>query len=482
MKEEMSKDKSGLVNEKYAPIFEPITINGCEIKNRIVMSPMNCNYTGPDHYVSKQQAAYYAARAKGGTGLIITEAQAVSTIPCADTYRKYNNPYLTDYRYVPTQAEMVEHIQSFGGKVFAQLFTGPGRQGTSDLGAAGPVSASPIPWRWQLQKSINAVLNEKVTQGMMRLAGYYGKTPSLEEDPEAFLALCDKIPFSHMMGEPVREITKEEIRQLVIDQGKGARLAKLIGYDGVEIHACHGYLVHSFLVERSNFRKDEYGCNSFENRIRFLIELLRSVRRNVGPDYPVGVRFSASDDLPGGYDPHFAALIAKRVEEEGADFIDLSDGSYEAMSDFLPNKEGQVMDKAAVIQAAVKIPVMCPSVHNIDNVVNVLKEGKAQMVLQGRQQIADPDWVNKVREGREKEIIKCTRCNLGCIIRFVSCLPVRCVKNPRTGLEEHIEEYSRRPILPIKNRVWQIATDLGRKKLSRTFEYAEGEIEELMKR
>jgi 2,4-dienoyl-CoA reductase-like NADH-dependent reductase (Old Yellow Enzyme family) len=131
----------------------------------------------------------------------------------------------------------------------------------------------------------------------------------------------------------------------------------LAGYDGVEIHACHGYLVHSFLVERSNYRKDEYG-GSFENRIRFLLELIRSVRRYVGPDYPVGVRFSASDDLPGGYDPHVAAMIAKRAEEEGADFINLSDGSYEAMSDFLPNSEGQVMDKSAIIQAAIKIPVM----------------------------------------------------------------------------------------------------------------------------
>jgi len=481
MKNRQPMDAGVAVNEAVAPIFEPITINGCEIKNRIVMAPMNCNYTGPDHYVSNQQAAYYAARAKGGTGLIITEAQAVSTLPCADTYRKYNNPYLTDYRYVPLQSEIVEHVHSFGGKIFAQLFTGPGRQGTSDIGAAEPVNASPIPWIWQLQKSISAVLDEKVTKGLMRLAGYYGKPPSLEKEPEAFLALCDKIPFSHMMGQPPREITKEEIKQLVIDEGKGARLAKLAGYDGVEIHACHGYLIHSFLVERSNFRKDEYGGN-FENRIRFMLELLRSVRRNVGPDYPVGVRFSASDDLPGGYDPNFAAMMAKRVEEEGADFIDLSDGSYEAMSDFLPNTEGQVMDKAAIIQAAVKIPVMCPSVHNPENVVDVLKNGKAQMVLQGRQQLADPDWVNKVREGREKEIIKCTRCNLGCILRFVAMLPVRCVKNPRTGQEQHIEEYARRPILPLKNRVWQIATDFGRKPLSKEFEYAEGEIEELMKR
>lgn len=481
MKSNESTEGKSPINPKYSPIFEPITINGCEIRNRIVMAPMNCNYTAPDHYISKQQMAYYAARAMGGTGLIITEAQAVSTLPCADTYRKYNNPYLTDYRYVPLQSELVEHVHSFGSKIFAQLFTGPGRQGTSDIGAAGPVSASAIPWRWHFHKAINGSMDMKNLKGGIRISGYYGAIPDLEKDPEAFLNLVDKIPTMHMMGEPPREITREEIRQLVEDESKGARLARLAGYDGVEIHACHGYLVHSFLVERSNFRKDEYG-GSFENRIRFLLELLRSVRRCVGPDYPVGVRFSAPDDLPGGYDPHTAARIAKRVEEEGADFINLSDGSYEAMSDFLPNTEGQVMDKSAIIQAAVKIPVMCPSVHNPENVADVLRSGKASMVSQGRQQIADPDWVNKVREGREKEIIKCTRCNLGCIIRFIAMLPVRCIKNPRTGLEEHIEEYSRRPIMPLKNRVWQTASDWGRNEPSQTWEYAEGELDRIMQR
>lgn len=481
MKSTDATQRISSMNPKHAPIFEPITINGCEIKNRIVMSPMNMNYTAPDHYISKQQMAYYAARAKGGTGLIITEAQAVSTLPCADTYRKYNNPYLTDYRYIPLQSELVEHVHSFGAKIFAQLFTGPGRQGTSDIGAAGPVSASPIPWQWQFHKAINGSADMKVLKGAIRCAGYHGAIPDMEKNPEAFIALVDKIPMMHMMGEPVREITKEEIRQLVFDEGKGARLAKLAGYDGVEIHACHGYLVHSFLVERSNYRKDEYG-GSFENRIRFLLELIRSVRRMVGPDYPVGVRFSASDDLPGGYDPQVAAKIAKRVEEEGADFIDLSDGSYEAMSDFLPNTEGQVMDKSAIIQAAVKIPVMCPSVHDPENVVDTLTKRKVAMVLQGRQQIADPDWVNKVREGREKEIIKCTRCNLGCLLRFVGMLPARCIKNPRTGQEEHIEEYARRPILPVKNRAWQIVSDWGRKDPSAIWEYAEGEIEQIMHR
>ncbi len=325
---------------KYQPIFEPITINGCEIKNRIMMAPMNCHYTGPDHYISRQQMAYYAARAKGGTGLIMTEASAVSEHPIADTYRKYNNPYLTSYKYIPTQSNFVEHVHSFGAKIFAQVFTGPGRQGSSDLGAADLVSASPIPWETQYHKMINGSTNMKILKAAARFAGYFGKIPDLEKDPEGFLELMKKMPMLHLMGVMPREITREEIATLVKDMGKGVRVAKLSGYDGVCIHACHGYLVHSFLSERSNFRRDEYG-GKLENRMRFMLELIRSARRAIGPDYPLGVRFSASEDLPGGYTPEVAALIAKRCEEEGVDFIDLSDGSYEAMSDFLLIKRGR---------------------------------------------------------------------------------------------------------------------------------------------
>ncbi len=462
-------------NLDISPILEPMTINRLEIKNRIAMAPMNCNYTDPEHYMSRQQMAYYGARAKGGTGLIITEAQAVSEHPVADTYRKYNNPYLTSYKYLPTQSNFVEHVHSFGAKIFAQLFTGPGRQGSNDLGAADIVSASPIPWEQFPDKMINGA-GYKHLKAAARLAGYHGEVPHPSEY-EAFIKFIQGIPYLHACGATPREITKQEIRALVKDMGKGARIAKMAGYDGIEVHACHGYLVHTFLLERSNERKDEYG-GGFENRIRFMLELIRSARKAVGPDYPVGVRFSASDDLPGGYAPDVAAKIAKRCAEEGADYISLSDGSYEAMSDFLPNQEGQVVDKAAIVKAAVKIPVICPSVHDPQNVVDVLRNNKADMVQQGRQQICDPDWVNKVINRQFDDIIKCTRCNRGCIFRFIAMLPVRCIRNPRTGQEEFIEEYMKRPILPIKQKVWQEAHDLTEENPSEIWEYTEQEFKE----
>lgn len=446
-----------MVSEKnYDAIFEPITIGNVEIKNRIAMAPMNMNYTGPNQYVSQQQMAYYAARAKGGTGLIIMEAVMATTHPTADTYKKYNNASLANELFVPGMSELADHVHAFGSKIFVQLGLGPGRQGTSEAGAVQPVAPSPIPYTTYPENGINGM----DPLAMLRSCGYQGKLPEID-DIEELIHFANKVPGTHMNGETPREITVEEIKILVRDIGISAKLAKRCGFDGVEIHAPHGYLLHTFLCRRSNKRTDEYG-GCFENRIRFLLQCISSCKKYVGSDYNIGVRISASDNVPEGLTPEDVKLIAKRCEDEGADFIHLSDGSYEKMNDFLPNSEGQVIPKSAIIKEGLNIPLICPSVHDPANVVDVLKNGKADMVSQGRQQIADPDWVNKVKEGRPKDIIKCTRCNLGCVTRFVMALPCRCIKNPIVGYEQYMDEYWRRPIHPIKERVWQTIKEFGK--------------------
>ncbi len=439
-----------------SPIFKPIKIGNVEIKNRIAMAPMNMNFTGPNRYVSRQQMAYYAARAKGGTGLIIMEAAMASEMAISDTYRKYNNACLSSEIYVPLMAELVEHVHSFGAKFFVQLAVNAGRQGTSEAGACQPVSASPIPWKGFPEYMIN---NFEPRQ-LARACGYQGKIPEFD-DHEELMDFARKIPGVHLGGETPREITVEEIKAQLADLGQSAKNAKRAGFDGIEIHAPHGYLMHSFFSPRSNKRTDEYG-GTFENRIRIVLEAIHACRKKVGPDYVVGVRISASENLPEGFDPEYARRIAKRCEEEGADYIHLSDGSYEKMNDFLPDKEGQVMPKAAIIKKGLKIPLICPSVHNPENIVDVLTTGKADMVSQGRQQIADPEWVNKVQAGKFKDIIKCTRCNIGCLTRFVLALPGRCILNPTVGQEQWMDEYMKRPILPIKKRAWQIMKEIGK--------------------
>jgi 2,4-dienoyl-CoA reductase-like NADH-dependent reductase (Old Yellow Enzyme family) len=387
--------------------------------------------------------------------LIIMEAVIASSHPTALTYRKYNNARLDNELYVPLMSELVEHVHAFGAKMFVQLALGPGRQGTSEAGAIQPVSASPIPYKTYPENIIKGF----DLAAMLRACGFQGKIIETD-DIEELIHFGNKIPGTHMNGETPREITVEEIQELVHDLGISAKLAKRCGFDGVEIHAPHGYLIHTFFPHRSNKRTDQYG-GPFENRIRFLLECIHSCRKYVGPDYNVGVRISASDDVPEGLTIQDSKRIAKRCEEEGADYIHLSDGSYEKMNDFLPNNEGQVMPKAEIIKEGLNIPLICPSVHNPENVVDVLTSGKADMVSQGRQQIADPEWVNKVKEGRIKDIIKCLRCNKGCIGRFLLALPCRCTVNPTVGQEQFMEEYAIRPILPLKERVWQTMGKIG---------------------
>jgi 2,4-dienoyl-CoA reductase-like NADH-dependent reductase (Old Yellow Enzyme family) len=434
------------------------------------MAPMNMNYTAPNRYISRQQMAHYAARAKGGTGLIITEGVFASNHPTANTYLKYNNAGLYSELFLPLMSELVEHVHSFGARIFIQMTPGPGRQGTSEAGAVQPVSPSPIPYKTYPENVIN---NFNPVQ-LARALGYQGKLPETD-DMEELMSFANKIPGTHANGETPREITVEEIAELVHDMGIAAKLAKIAGFDGIELHAPHGYLLHTFISPRTNMRTDRYGGH-FENRIRFLLECLHSMRKSVGPDYAVGVRISASDNVPEGFDPHYAKRVAKRCEEESADFIHLSDGSYEKMNDFLPDKEGQVIPKAEIINDGLGIPLICPSVHDPKNVVDVLKNGKAEMISQGRQQIADPEWANKVREGRLDEIIKCSRCNIGCIMRFVLALPCRCVLNPTVGQEQWMDEYMKRPIIPVKERVWQILKEIGAEPSTPI----EGALEELM--
>lgn len=420
------------------------------------MAPMNMNYTDPNHYVSDQQMAYYAARAKGGTGLIIMEAVGGSSHPTADTYRKYNNAALCNELYLARMAELVEHVHAFGARFFCQISPGPGRQGTSEAGAVQPAAASPIPYRTYPENMINGL----DFFALLRSCGYQGEIPEFT-DIDDLIAFGNKVPGTHMSGETPREMTVDEIHELVHDLGVSAKLAKRAGFDGVEIHAPHGYLLHTFISPGTNRRTDQYG-GTFENRMRFVVEIIAAMRKNVGPDYIVGVRISASDNVVGGFDAHYAKRVAKRCEEAGADFIHLSDGSYEKMNDFLPNTEGQVIPKSAIIKEGLNIPLICPSVHDPDNVVDVLTNKKADMVSQGRQQICDPEWVNKVKEGRIKDIVRCTRCNIGCIGRFIIGLSARCIKNPTVGYERFMDEFMKRPILPVKDRQWQTLKEIGK--------------------
>ncbi|RJP34838.1 MAG: NADH:flavin oxidoreductase [Actinobacteria bacterium] len=427
---------------KHDALFEPMTLKNVELKNRIAMAPMNVCFTGPNHVVSKQQTAYYAARAMGGTGLIVIEAVGGTDHETVKTYEAHNNLMLVYPYQAADHSELVETIHTHGAKVICQIAPGAGRQGSSEYSGIQPVAPSPIPWAPQEEMMPRGVKLEDMAQ-MMGLLG--GSSTLVPETP--------------------RELRKDEIAVLAEDMGKSARLARIAGYDGVELHAPHGYLLHEFLSPRSNKRDDEYG-GSLENRARFMCECISHMRQALGDEYLLTVRISADEHQEDGFHVEDTIEFAKLAIQAGADGIHLSDGSYESMRYFLPDTDGQVVDESGIIKAGIKegmgkdYPVICPSVHDPDLAAETVAAGKADIISQGRALIADPEWPNKVREGRVKDIVRCARCNKGCIQRFVLGLPSRCVVNPEMGQEQYIEKYNTRPLLPLKQRVWKIPKEI----------------------
>jgi 2,4-dienoyl-CoA reductase-like NADH-dependent reductase (Old Yellow Enzyme family) len=420
---------------KHDALFEPMMLKNVELKNRVAMAPMNVCFTAPNHIVSEQQIAYYAARAMGGVGLIIIEAVGGSDHETIKTYEVHNNLALFYPYHMSGLAELAETIHTHGAKTILQISPGAGRQGSSAFTGIQPVAPSPIAWEIQPDK-----LPRNCLEILTTMAALMGPDHPITEVP--------------------REIRVDELEALAHDIGESARLARIAGYDGVELHAPHGYLIHEFLSPRSNKRDDRYG-GSMENRARFMCDCLRSMRAGVGDDFLLTVRISADEHMDDGFHVEDTIDFCVMAIKAGADAIHLSDGSYEAMRYFLPDTDGQVVDESGIIKAGIRerlgkdYPVICPSVHNPNLAAETVAKGKADIISQGRALLADPEWANKVREGRAKDIVKCTRCLKGCIGRFVMGLPSRCVVNPELGQELYVEKYRTRPVLPLKERVWR---------------------------
>ena len=392
----------------YGSLFQPIKIGSVEIKNRIGMAPMNLNFTR-EGYISEQHMAYFAARAKGGTGLIMTEAIRTSEEGTNRTY--YDNPHLWKPAHQKGLTELAETVHYFGARIFVQMNIGPGPQGSSKKMGLQPIAASPVAYE---------VPRENV--------------------PRQFLPFIDRGEiYMSFKGELPREMTVDEIHAETEQFAKSAKMAMVTGVDGIEIHACHGYLLHSFLSPRFNKRTDMYG-GSLENRMRFLLEVVRATRQILGDKAVIGVRTSSDEHMPGGLTSDEVKQIVIELEKEGMDFFHLSGGSYEAMQYFFPEEDGTELEDAKKFKSAVKIPILVSSVHDPDMADKAIRDGMCDMILHGRPLIADPEWANKVREGRVNEIVKCKR-DLICLMRLFQGLPSRCTVNPDMGRERYMPEY-----------------------------------------
>ncbi|RJP35727.1 MAG: NADH:flavin oxidoreductase [Actinobacteria bacterium] len=422
----------------YPELFRPITIGNCEIPNRIVMAPMNTLFSMDNRgYVNDQILAYYAARARNGTGMIVTEC--VLGTRMASRFPYTTNLHLFDTTHVPGLSELVETIHAFGSRTFIQLSIGFGRQGHSPEHEAPP-APSPIPYSHEGLDPL-AMIPQGLLEKIMQNPSYI--------DP--------RLP-TMVHADTPREMSVEEIRSEIAEFGRSCVLAALAGFDGIELHAPHGYLEHQFLSPRTNKRRDEYG-GSLENRMRFVLEVYGEARRMVGDNFPIGIRLSGDEHLPDGIHHDELQQVVKRLGELGIDYVHLSDGSYEALKWFFPDEDNlHLLEEAQGFKAQLPegVPVISVSIHDPETAAWAIREGKADMISLGRQLLADPAWARKAREGRK--VRRCLRCN-DCLMRTSMCLPVRCRINPDLGWERYIEEY-RRPRRP-RDRQTVSVPDLG---------------------
>jgi hypothetical protein len=247
-------------------------------------------------------------------------------------------------------------------------------------------------------------------------------------------------------------MTEEEIDKTIQDYADAAARTKEAGFDGVELHGAHGYLISQFLSPLTNNRTDKWG-GSFDNRCRFARSVMRAVRKAVDPDFPLLVRFCAEEWNPGSLTLKEGVKYAKTLEDEGADCLDVSGGYYETIGQFpMP---GSPLDSLVYLAVAVKQEVSVPVIAvgslglDPDVALDVVKSGKADMVHFGRELLADPDLPDKIKEGKIDEIRKCIRCN-ECLMCIDKRWAVKCVVNPECG---HEFELDIKPASPLKRFV-----------------------------
>jgi 2,4-dienoyl-CoA reductase-like NADH-dependent reductase (Old Yellow Enzyme family) len=238
----------------------------------------------------------------------------------------------------------------------------------------------------------------------------------------------------------------QEIKGLGDEMVRAAGRAKGAGFDGIEIHGAHGYLLCQFTSPYYNRRNDDYG-GSPERRWRFSLEIIRDIKETLGQNFVVGYRFSAREWIPDGLDLPESIEMAKALEGAGADYLSVSQGCYGSATHVFPAGEGAMTEDAAAIRKAVSIPVMCPNFQSPDKVADAISNGSVDLVALSRPLLADPLWARKVKEGRPEEIQHCKRCYQCIRAAIVDHVPARCPVNPKLGFERFDPQGLPRPAI-----------------------------------
>jgi 2,4-dienoyl-CoA reductase-like NADH-dependent reductase (Old Yellow Enzyme family)/thioredoxin reductase len=370
----------------FRHLLSPLTIKSMTLANRVVMPPMGTNLGNADGTVSDENLAYLKRRAQGRPGLIITEIAGVHP----DGLVSPHELAAYDDRFLPGLGRMARAAHEAGCKIALQVHHS-GRESLYLLGKGRAVAPSAIP----------------------------------------------SIVFK---GAP-REMTKAQIEDVIVDFGRAAARAKSAGFDAVEIHCAHGYLLTQFLSALSNQRSDEYGGQTLRERSRFVLDVIREIRRQVGADYPVSIRISAEEFIKGGYSADDMQSIAPDFVQAGVDIIHASFGTHgspggitQAPAEFAPGFNAWLARK---MKDVVSVPVIAVGRFTDPAAAEEsLDRGDADLIAFGRQFLADPDFLVKAQEGRTEDIRLCIACNQGCIEReILGEGNIRCSINPETGQE-----------------------------------------------
>ncbi len=366
---------------EFPHLFSPIKINSLELKNRIVLAAMHLCYT-PEGEVTDRLIGFYTTRARGGVGLII-----VGGCPIDEYGGMSSMVSINDDRYLPGLERLTRAVKAEGAMVAAQLYQAGRYTHSSMIGGKKPFSASAV---------------------RSKLTGETPRALELDEIP----AVQDKFP-------------------------EAAFRAQKAGFDAVEVLASAGYLISQFLSPITNLREDNYG-GSFENRMRFGLEVIEKVRKAVGPDYPIITRLAGNEFMQGGNTNREARIFASELEKVGVDLFNITGGWHETrvpqLTMFVP-RMGYVY-LAQGIKSAVSVPVLASNRVNDPNLgEEIIRKGQADMVTMARGLLADPDLPNKAQEGKTDQIYHCVACNQGCFDRVFKHVPVTCLVNPQAGRE-----------------------------------------------
>ena len=391
-------------------LMSPGRIGKMYLKNRIIMTPMGSNTAEADGFCGEQTQSYYEARAAGGAAMVIMGSVSVALPDGSANWRHIG---ISDDKYIPGLKTLVDKVHAHECKAAVQLHHG-GLMSQNDSCRGDPLLCP----------------SEPEGHGVDEL------TPYLTQEELAILAEPMQVETFKLH---YKEADDQDIAWVCRKFAEAAGRAKRIGFDGVEIHAGHGYLISNFLNPAVNRRTDRYG-GSIHNRGRLLVEVVEAVRQEVGPDYPVWFRLdSIQFAKEGGISNEDAVVAAKMAVDAGADAVHCSaDGDHLVGSSYTEghttNTPAGFLPYAVEIKRAVNVPVIMPGRIEPEVGDRLIAAGKLDFVTMGRKLLADPELPNKVKEGRMEDVRPCILCYT-CISRIFKRGHVICAVNATTGYE-----------------------------------------------